>query len=381
MKRSSVVIVVCVALVIVFFAWSYRISDTPESAVPNSNGGVIISASAPGMAINKSPAASVTERPKAPLKRQEVFAGGMLAMADPSLVGMSQTDLAARFDLIATTGAVGVRFDLFWRDIETTKGVYQWAKYERIALEAQKRHVPLLAILDYAPAWASPAGCDGQVIRCAPENMATFAQFAEDAAAHFVPLGVHYYELWNEPNLIGVWHPKPNAADFASLVRQACPRIKLVDPQAFVVTGGLGLGDTPGDVPMAAFAQQFLAASPGDCFDAVGVHLYGPSAWGQLSLVRTAMVGSGQDHKNIWATEVGAPTSGACGATDNESEARQANTLASDVATWRSYPWVGPLFWSIPVDVPARKNYYGLFCADGTPKPSLSVFAELAKVS
>lgn len=304
--------------------------------------------------------------------------GTVLGLADPSVIGMSPSDLDTRFGLISASHAAGLRVDLFWRTIESQPGVLKWSKFDPIVRAAAGHGTPVLAILDYAPPWAGRPGCTDTGPRCAPTDPAAFAAFAQTVVSRYAPLGVHQYEIWNEPNMAARWWPRPSAAEYSSVVRAVCPVIKQADPRAVVVVGALGLGPGANDIAMATFGQQFFAASPGTCWDAFSVHLYNQTtAWDQAMQVRQQMVANGAGAKRMWVTEAGQATSGACGATGNPSEARQAQFLTDIVGLVRGQPWMGPVFWFAAQDVPVFGSRFGITCHGGAPKPALGVFRQL----
>ena len=74
-------------------------------------------------------------------------------------------------------------------------------------------------------------------VLCAPADPGPFAQFAGAAAARYAPLGVHDWEIWNEPNG-AFWLPAPNPAAYVAWLR-VMPAIKAADPEATVISGGL----------------------------------------------------------------------------------------------------------------------------------------------
>ena len=316
--------------------------------------------------------------PQAPDK----FADHALALADPTVIGMSDNDLEKRMDLIDESKAQGLRTDLPWYAVQPTEGgTYNWSKFDPIAKSAKEHGQQVLAILDYAPQWAASPDCDTAKVKCAPKDPAKFGDFAVAAVTRYAPEGIHNYEIWNEQNISARWGPAVNATTYADVVRQTCPRIKKADPQAVVIAGGLAKGDGPRDVPMVEFVRQFQASNPGDCYDALAVHYYDakPETLAQLWAVHQVMADQ-HNNRPVWGTEVGVDTSGPCGAPDNPSEIHQAQTLTSALQTWRSYDWTGPAFVFMTQDNPAGNNYFGLTCKDpaGTKKPAFDQFQKLA---
>jgi hypothetical protein len=305
------------------------------------------------------------------------FAPHNLGLADPAVIGMSARDLEARLSLIDESHAKGLRVDLFWRTIEPSPGVFDWSKFDPIIDAANAHCLPILAVLDYAPLWAALPGCDDITVRCAPADARAFAEFARAAVTRYAARGVHAFELWNEQNITNRWSPTPNVANYTTLVRQTCPIIKRVDPQATVVVGGLAQGTGSQDIPMSTFAEQFLGGNPGSCWDALALHLYDTGAFGQAGRIHLVMAHFGFGNKSIWATEAGRPTLAPCGS-GNATEVAQDKMLRDFVNRWRLLPWVGPLFWFITKDVPPS-NTFGLVCANGTHKLAFARFQTLAE--
>src|SRR5205085_304539 len=129
-----------------------------------------------------------------------------------------------------------------------------------------------------------------------PTNLGDYATFAATAARHFGPLGVHDYEIWNEPN-IGFWSPSPDPARYTQMLKQAYAAIKGVDPAATVISAGLspygsyGQQDATHMNPLT-FLQQMYANGAHGSMDGVGWHPYAYpygttyaawSAWSQMS--------------------------------------------------------------------------------------------------
>src|SRR5262249_55892028 len=97
----------------------------------------------------------------------------------------------------------------------------------------------LLAILDCGVDWAAAAAPPGDD-RYPPDDPATFASFAAEAAARYRGR-VQAWEIWNEPNnsLSGFWKPAPDPGGYARLAKAAAAAIVRADRKATIVTGGL----------------------------------------------------------------------------------------------------------------------------------------------
>src|SRR5205807_7558207 len=182
-----------------------------------------------------------------------------------------------------------------------------------------------------------------------------YATFAATAVRHYPALGVHSYEVWNEPNTTAFWTSKPDPAAYTRLLKAAYPAIKGADTTATVLTGGTAPAPSDGtQISPVDFLRGIYANGGAGSFDAVAHHPYcwpaNPgdaqawSAWYQMygtsPSLRSTMIANGDGAKKIWPTEFGAPTEGP-GAV---SEATQAAMLSRAYALYRSYAWGGPLF-------------------------------------
>ncbi len=86
-------------------------------------------------------------------------------------------------------------------------------------------------------------------------------------------MGVHTYEVWNEPNLAGFWKPVADPVRYTELLKAAYLAIKQADPLATVVSGGLAPALTSGgDIDAREFAQAMYANGAQGYFDALGHH-------------------------------------------------------------------------------------------------------------
>jgi endo-1,4-beta-mannosidase len=214
--------------------------------------------------------------------------------------------------------------------------------------------------------------------------------------------GVKHWEIWNEPNFSAMWGPAADPARYLAVLESSYRSIKEVDPEATVITGGLGVTFTNGG---KIAPQQFLTAlyvgGGKPYFDGVAHHAYSfpalPServswsGWSQMLEMRKIMVAQGDERKKIWITEYGAPTNGpghqaTDGAEnfgrnpDHVSENYQATLVRQALTLYRTYDWAGPLFWydhqDIGVSTDSNENFFGLLRADGSRKPAYEAFEE-----
>jgi hypothetical protein len=312
------------------------------------------------------------------------------------LGGTSPAAVGALFDDAAAVGVTTVRTDFSWARVQpTATGSFNWTSVDLVVSAANARHLHLLPILDFTPAWARQAACRG-TFHCGPADPAQFAAFVAAAAQRYAPQGIHMWEIWNEPNLGGSWPPAPNAVAYSRILVAAARAIKAVDPTAIVISGGLAGATTgPTTVAPTEFLATMCAAGAVSAVDGVGFHPYSfpvpPSydvawnAWSQMVRVRGALVACGQPTKPIWATEYGAPTNGpglTASATDYKighspdhvDEAYQALLVTQSVLQVEQSPWIHGLFWYTDrdsgTDTSNRENFFGLRRADGTAKPA-----------
>lgn len=312
---------------------------------------------------------------------------------------------------MASMGVGWLRFDVQWNNVQSVNATtYNWADIDVLVNAAEAYHFKMLGILDYSPAWAATSTCTAAPRFCAPANPAQYATYAAAAATHYAPMGVHAWEIWNEPNLASNWGPAANGASYEQFLKAAYVAIKAVDPTATVISGGLSPAgtDSQGDVAPVTFLQQMYAAGAQPYMDGVGFHPYsfpamplnyfGWNAWSQMysttPSIRSVMIANGDANKPVWMTEVGAPTNGPgklessatdttfAGSPDHVTEALQALTMSEMMTTAESMPWAGPLLWYSYKDdgtsTSTIENFFGVVRADGSDKPAYYTYKSIA---
>lgn len=320
-----------------------------------------------------------------------------------TLARMAPSRLDAALDDARGLGVRWIRIDLPWTDIQPTgPDDWRWAPFDRVVRAARKRHLRVLPILTYTPAWARDAGCAR--FTCPPRGSAFFARFARAAVKRYAKRSVHTWEVWNEPNFAGFWSG-PDPARYGALLTRTTRAIRRADHSARVLLGGLS-GAEPTWSKGSIGPREFLAAvcRTGACRRIGGV-AYHPytypylasdrtlwgTAWEKISWttysLRSVLREAGHPRMPIWLTEDGAPTGGGAitsgalldllSTADHVTEARQAQIASDAVRTAAGMPEVAALFWYTDQDDPSasgKEAHFGLRRADGSAKPAWEAF-------
>lgn len=323
------------------------------------------------------------------------------------IAGLSPDQLANRLDGIKASGASWIRFDLNWANVQPSNAHdYQWSQYDHLVAASRARDIKMLVIVDYTPAWARLKQCNSSD-KCQPANPDQYAAFTAAASKRYAPLGVHNWEIWNEPNNPNFWQPASSPSQYVQLLKKAYLAIRGQDSTALIITGGLSPQSTAGSAYSPIDFLKGLYAQDGkNYFDGVGDHPYtfplSPSsnahqAWDQMANqkngLRQIMVSNGDTSKKIWITEFGAPTGGPGTVATIQNlnlsqhpfvvgEPLQARILSDATQFYQGYDWVGPFFvysyQDTGTDQSTNENFFGLIRSDGTQKPAYTVFKAAA---
>jgi hypothetical protein len=327
------------------------------------------------------------------------------AALNPGTVGVTAITLrddpvrGRQLDAMRAEGFPAVRLIIEWPLIEPSPGRFDWAETDAIVMDAATRNLTILGLVTYAPAWAATE--EGrQYLHPAPADPQVFADFVKTAAERYRGV-IRNWEIWNEPNVVQSFAPRPDVALYSAMLEKAYSAIKSVDPYSVVISGGTSPAvDQEGSLSPATFIHGLLSSGAGDSLDAVGMHPYSsPSLLSEqtqwyssnaaINNVTYLMNYLGQSHKRIWFTEFGASTArvAAQPGTDPSSqhvgvsESRQAEILVDGINYLRSLPNGGPIFLFDHRDIETGSNTvefsYGLLRSDFSPKPALAAVQRL----
>ena len=176
--------------------------------------------------------------------------------------------------------------------------------------------------------------------------------------------------------------------------------IRSVDPQAFIISGGLAPAATAnGNIAKLDFFTAFANQGGISYVDAIGDHPYSYpvppaynaawNAWQNIADIENILVAHGAANKKLWLTEYGAPTNGpGVGATptnygigqspDHVDEALQAQMANDSVRLARASSYIGALYWysykDLGTSTSDTENFFGLRRFDGSAKPAWQSF-------
>ena len=305
-------------------------------------------------------------------------------------------------DMIKAAGFYFIKQELLWSDVERpAKGEYydrldpsksSWANYDRIVNLAQQKGIQVIFRIDTTPTWARPPGVSK--IETPPVNDEDFGDFVAAVVQRYKGR-VHYYQIWNEPNLAFEWgNQVAQPADYVRLLKIAYQRAKAVDPSVVILSAALAptVENSDRAMPDVTFLQGMYDAGAKPYFDVLSTNAYGlrdgpddmrinqPNDvnFSRPILLREIMVRNGDASKPIWASEIGWdslppnwPQAPLYGSVSRELQA--AYTVRAYQRAAEQWPWMGPMaVWHFRMVYPSSKKlqqyYFDLVSVDWKPE-------------
>lgn len=277
--------------------------------------------------------------------------------------------------MAAEAGFHWLRQEFTWEDIEIHgKGDFEdrrhtpyqsaWDKYDHIVALAEQYDMALIVRLSNPPSWTRVL-TDTVGTYAPPDKVEDFADFVRAVVERYRGR-IHYYQLWNEPNIYPEWGNYPiNPEAYTALLKASATAARAADPTVVIIAGALAA--TIELSPKAAagmnnlsdllFLQRMYDAGAAPYFDIVAMQGYG--LWSgptdrrmqprvlniaHHQFVRDLMVKNGDAHKPIWIAEMNwnvapADINPVYG---QVTEAQQARYLPLAYARIRQeWPWIG----------------------------------------
>jgi hypothetical protein len=292
----------------------------------------------------------------------------------------NERSLEKSIALMKEAGVGTVRVDFGWQDIEPSRGINDYSKYDRLVELLSKNNIRILGILDYAADWSSP---EGKWNHPDPDNT-LFLKYARGVVRRYKGK-VKYWELWNEPDSLIYWEPQDGLKAYVKLLKEVYVELKKTDPTCLILNGGISSG-------LAGVNRLYDNGAQG-YFDIMNIHVFetplDPQAIKRarsfVGLTRKLMARKGDRGKPIWITEIGCPgvekTKKAVAnwwMGKNPSEKDQARWVKEVYSNLLKETSVEMIFWAFFRDANEHwKNgtdYFGLLRNDFSKKPAYTAY-------
>ena len=271
--------------------------------------------------------------------------------------------------LFETTGVKWARQDFWWGLVEPEKGKWEWEHTDK-AMQAYKNHnINLLAILCYGSNWFKDAPAT-------EEEKKYFGEFVFNMVNRYKDICKHW-EIWNEPNILPFWSPKPNVKDYTELLKISYTQAKKADPKCIIVGGTLAGADYE-------FLSEMYKYGAKGYFDVLSYHTYGndpkeEDLIADVEKLKTVMKVN-NDIKSIWCTETGIYT-GPAGVTEQQQAERIVKstiTLISDGV--EKIIQLTLKDWFTDSNAVDATSFRGLYKANNEPKISAVAFKTMTSL-
>ena len=156
---------------------------------------------------------------------------------------------------------------------------------------------------------------------CPPRDLSAMAAYARAVVRRYGPGGslwrenpgapslpIRSWQIWNEPNLAIYWCNRPNARQYATMLRVVGGAIKSEDPGAEIVTAGLPDTKLKTAMPLDRFLSRLYRAKGKRYFDTLAINGYATSnaeLSKRLHRVRRKMNRHRDRGARLWITEIG----------------------------------------------------------------------------
>jgi hypothetical protein len=296
-------------------------------------------------------------------------------------------------------GARVVRLPFIWSKIEPLPGVLDLRQQDTEVAAAARAGIDVLPFIIDAPTFRAlpvPAG----YVRL-PSVPADLGAFAAALVWRYGPGGsfwavhpelparpIRAWQVWNEPNLVHNWYPRPDPAAYAQLLRAAAAALHAADPSAEVIAAGMP--DSDNGVPFEEYVAGLYAAGAQRSFDAFALHAYAPTAQGTVDLVRYVrglLDAHGDGARPLDVTEFGWASAGPVKpqTTTEERQAQNISAVVRALGAERTQLGLERLVyfsWRDRALAPGMKDqwpyYTGLLRTDASAKPALAAFRDAA---
>jgi hypothetical protein len=234
----------------------------------------------------------------------------------PGFFGVVPQAPLSAAELAQMEGVVGtLRIPVYWAQCEPAAGEYYFGALDAEIGAAAERGIRVQPFVYGTPSWLA---ADPSRPPLGARARAAWARFLRALVGRYGSDGefwrgrirqepIRLWQIWNEPNFVVFWHPQPNPAAYARLLRVSARAISGADRRARIVLAGVA----PVGAGMKTWVflrRLFRRPGIGRDFDLVALHPYSttiPELDYQVRKARQAMSASGMGGRPLLVTEVG----------------------------------------------------------------------------
>ena len=186
-----------------------------------------------------------------------------LILKNYPLVNIFGADVHNNLDKAQAAGLTWARgVGILWKDVEKTKGVYDWSAYtglDSFLIEASQKNINVIMIIQHAPTWAQKySKACGPIKSTELDSFANF-MYAVVKKYSVPPYNVRYFQIWNEEDApydwvndslgIGCWGMDDGhfygGEYYGEMLKRVYSKMKEANPGVQVLTGALLLDCDP----------------------------------------------------------------------------------------------------------------------------------------
>ncbi|EIP99532.1 beta-1,4-xylanase [Opitutaceae bacterium TAV1] len=271
----------------------------------------------------------------------------------------------------ALVGAKVVREDVYWHRVQPARGQWDFRSFDQTVEIFGEQNIEIAAILCYTAPWAVRDKSSKRPDKSEPEPEA-WSQFCSEMAKRYRGK-VHFYEVWNEPDVTPFSNISPTA--YAGMLRNAYKSVKTTNPEAIVLTGGFATLTNHPMLIQPDYQEQALRLGKG-AFDIHAYHEHHEFYPRFVQMVDGRFLPMRQRvgvTEPWWANETAMTSS-------NGRERQQAKALYKKLLFAWSRGAIGYNWYDLRNDgndPSDNEHNYGMLTTDFYPKPVYSVYNTL----
>jgi hypothetical protein len=274
---------------------------------------------------------------------------------------------------VKAAGIAWIRIDISWKQIESSRGKYNFNEVDRVADYAAANGLSIYASIGDTPGWANGnAGANYP-----PADINDWKNFVGNVVTRYKSR-IKYWGIWNEPNMKEFFAYGKDIF-VQQILLPAAQAIRAADPAAFIVGPELSHKTEAGTEWY--FWLKYILDNAGNYLDIISHHIYEDlgvyymyelleKSDKLIPAVKQIIEESGQGGKPFWITETGWNTS-------KFSETMQSLRYLDMLQTRARKDYPQKVFFYEIIDDPnSSKGPFGILRSNGDAKPAYDVYRD-----